>query len=811
MRTGLLDQITADARLSVDLRPPAHPAPATGVALLTGATGFLGRQMLGQLLAQGQTTVVCLVRGSDAAQAKARLLAALREAELLPERTEDRIQIVCGDVAAPDLGLSAEDYAALSQQVDTVYHCAAEVNWVKGYRRLRQINVIGTLEVLRFCCAMRAKPLTFASSIAVCFATGAPAGLDETADMLPWIEGMPLGYAMSKCVAESLLRHAAAAGLPVTIVRAGLLAGDTKTGRANETDMVSALLETCVRMKEAPDADWLFDSIPVDYAARAIIGLSQARQSMLETFHLRHGKPRHWREILLWLNLLGYPMRFIPDEAWLARAFAPGNPDGRALSSYRRFFMGAGQTRRPFEVYIDSGRIALRADATRCRLAELGIAEPVLDADLLRLYVDHFIEAGLIPDCGARRTAQNRDDRDTGIKADVTRRFTQTAQSSPARLDWEPVPFDAANGVLNEIASIRLGTELGIRRYRVRSAAAQDGEELDLLVKAKPNGALMHALIAEIGTLEAPALGRNLGRFPGLLGLSGTHLRETALYAASSSGIQTHMPRCYGTSADAERGIWSVAIETLSSAAYIDDASGAHLWPADYRHAAIDGAAQVHASWYGRDRELLRQDWLGPQLGAAAAQDMSELWHALTEFSGPCFSAWTGQSLVALRTRFIDTIGQWWGELARLPQTLIHNDFNPRNLAFRKSATGPTLCAFDWELARIGVPQHDLAELLCFLLPEDADRDMLAHNIELHRSRLSTLTGAAIDPHDWVKGFVLALQQLSIERLPLYALVNRFKPQPFMPRVMRNWLRLYDMSLSLQGETTAPPAQRAYA
>lgn len=808
MRTGLLDQIAADTRLSVDLRPPMHQAPATGVALLTGATGFLGRQMLGHLLAQGQRAVVCLVRGNDAAQAKARLVAALREADLLPDGTDDRIQVVCGDVATPGLGLPTQEYAALSKQVEAVYHCAAEVNWVKGYRRLRQINVIGTLEVLRFCCAIRAKPLTFVSSIAVCFAIGAPAGLDESSDMLPWIEGMPLGYAMSKCVAESLLRHAAAAGLPVTIVRAGLLAGDTKTGRANATDMISALIETCVRMQEAPDADWLFDSIPVDYAARAIIGLGQARQSRLETFHLRHSRPRHWREILLWLNLLGYPMRFLPDEAWLERAFAPSKPGGDALSSYRRFFIGGGQAIRPFEVYIDSGRTAVRSEATRHRLAELAVPEPVLSADLLRLYVDHFIQSGMIPDCRVGRALKNRGERDTGIKDIVTRRFASGAV--PARVDWEPMPFDSANGVLNEIASIRLGTELGIRRYRVRNTAAQHGDDLDLLVKAKPNGALMHALIAEVGTLEAPTLGRNLGRFPDLLGLSGTHLRENALYSASSSGIQAHMPLCYGASADPERGIWSVAIENISTATYIDDASGAHLWPADFRHAAIDGAAQVHAAWYGRDRDLLRQDWLGPQLGTAAAQDMSELWHALTEFSGPYFSAWTGQSLVALRTRFIDTIGQWWNELARLPQTLIHNDFNPRNLAFRQSTGGPTLCAFDWELARVGVPQHDLAELLCFLLPENADRQALAQSIDLHRSRLSALTGLAIDPRDWLKGFVLALQQLSIERLPLYALVDRFKPQPFMPRVMRNWVRLYDMSLSLQGEADLPSVQRAY-
>ena len=60
---------------------------------------------------------------------------------------------------------------------------------------------------------------------------------------------------------------------------------------------------------------------------------------------------------------------------------------------------------------------------------------------------------------------------------------------------------------------------------------------------------------------------------------------------------------------------------------------------------------------------------------------------------------------------------------------LIHNDFNPRNLALRREVGGWRLCAYDWELATIGVPQHDCAEFLCFVLPPGSYATVLLREV----------------------------------------------------------------------------------
>ncbi len=795
------------------------PGEEVRTVLLTGATGFLGRQVLRQLLNRG-LRVVCLIRGESQDLSLSRLRCALDEAAIPSDFSPDQVRVVIGDIRNAQLGLWPTIYQSLCLEVDAVFHCAAEVNWVKGYRQLRSINVLGTLELLRFCLRDRPKALTFMSSMAVCFARSGPAEVSEATDMLPWASGMPLGYAKSKCVAESLLRGAASLGLPVSIVRAGLLAGDTQTGRANATDMVSALISACVKSGEAPDADWLFDSMPVDYAAQAIVELALARQATLvscqgsnaacslalkpdggafkrhfspdttlNVFHLRHSKPRHWREVVLWLNLMGFPIQLAPTETWLKRTYGSTPDRSGVLSSYRRLFTGDKPSDRPFEVYLARGQTAISTSATQARLDRLKVREPVLDADLLRLFAEQLMRSGAIPERELlRRALPHHDERDSLIKASMERASGPHANTRA----WDRLPFDSGNGLLNEVASVRLGAQLGMRRYRV--AASGHEPALDLLIKAKPVDTLMNQIISEVAAIADPQLGQALAEFPQALGLIGSHVRELSLYSAPDARLSAYMPRCYGTAVDSRRGIWSVAIEHLADIELIDDTENAARWPAEYRETAIRDAAQIHAVWYGREAELLQQPWLAPEITAELATRQSPLWHAMFKFAAPYFAQWAGDEILSWPPLFIESIGSWWDELSKLDRTLIHNDFNPRNLAFRRSQQGLQICAFDWELARIGAPQRDLAELLCFVFAKESGHKDLQHLISLHQKELSKLSNVCIAPDTWMRGFVLSMQQLMVERLPFYALVHRFKPQTFLPRVLKNWLRIYEMA-----------------
>jgi aminoglycoside phosphotransferase (APT) family kinase protein len=128
-----------------------------------------------------------------------------------------------------------------------------------------------------------------------------------------------------------------------------------------------------------------------------------------------------------------------------------------------------------------------------------------------------------------------------------------------------------------------------------------------------------------------------------------------------------------------------------------------------------------------------------------------------------------------------------------MPRTLVHNDFNPRNLCLRDGERGLQLCAYDWELATLQVPQHDLAELLCFVLPPDVCKAEVDQYVELHRRALAAASGVALDPVAWRRGYALSLRDLAINRVAQYLMSHTFRHYRFVERVVPTLWHLIEL------------------
>ena len=166
---------------------------------------------------------------------------------------------------------------------------------------------------------------------------------------------------------------------------------------------------------------------------------------------------------------------------------------------------------------------------------------------------------------------------------------------------------------------------------------------------------------------------------------------------------------------------------------------------------------------------------------------MTDLWTALADHAAPLFAAWADPDIAQIHQRLVAGAGDWWQTLEHGPRTLIHHDFNPRNVCLRSTLKGWSgadgerlrLCAYDWELATLGAPQRDLAELLCFVLTDGTTRTPDAGSIPPRRARAGA--GTAIDAERWACGFRSALYDVLINRLAMYAVVHRVRRQPFLP------------------------------
>src|SRR3954452_20640279 len=92
---------------------------------LTGATGFVGMELLARYLERTERTVFALVRGDDDADAQARLDATVARMLPDPESHAGRAVAVRGDVTKPGMAMSPRARAELAEQIGEILHCAA--------------------------------------------------------------------------------------------------------------------------------------------------------------------------------------------------------------------------------------------------------------------------------------------------------------------------------------------------------------------------------------------------------------------------------------------------------------------------------------------------------------------------------------------------------------------------------------------------------------------------------------------------------------------------------------------------------------
>lgn len=291
-------------------RSPRVPSASTPRRiLLTGATGFLGRHLLGQLLARTDARIHCLVRQSSI--------------DRLP--VTDRVIPVPGDLSAPGLGLSTEDHDTLTT-VDAIYHNAAVPHFAAPYSALKTAHVDATAAILRLAGDSSA-PLHLISTLGVFLGDAYDGRIVTEADAPTDPSGLTSGYDLSKWVADAMVAAARGHGLTVSIHRIAAIVGDTATGAADPRSAFSRWLTGCIAAGAVPDTAEVLDMVPVDTVAAAIVALSQAPDHLYRDHHY-HGDGGLTRAALAAaLTSAGHPTEVVPYDRWRERMLAdPAGP-----------------------------------------------------------------------------------------------------------------------------------------------------------------------------------------------------------------------------------------------------------------------------------------------------------------------------------------------------------------------------------------------------------------------------------------------------------------------------------------------------
>jgi NAD(P)-dependent dehydrogenase (short-subunit alcohol dehydrogenase family) len=248
---------------------------------VTGATGFIGRHLVAELLKREGTIHVLVREGSRGK------LDALVQRLGAPE---GRIVPVSGDLSKPALGVEG-----FEERIDHLFHLAAVYDVEADEAASERANIDGTRHVVEFSNGREVGRFHHVSSIAV---AGEYRGVFQE-DMFDEGQRLPHHYHRTKYEAERLVREEVQA--KTIVFRPAIVVGHSETGEMDKIDGPYYFFKLIQKLRRALP-EWMplagpeggqTNIVPVDFVARAMDHIAHLPDAELpgQTFHLVDPEP----------------------------------------------------------------------------------------------------------------------------------------------------------------------------------------------------------------------------------------------------------------------------------------------------------------------------------------------------------------------------------------------------------------------------------------------------------------------------------------------------------------------------------------
>jgi thioester reductase-like protein len=276
---------------------------------VTGATGFIGRRLVEQLLEKRQGKVYVLVRDASTGKLDAQIA---HWKALAGSSAGKRVVPVIGDLRKPLLGVETESVEELRGKIDHFFHLAAIYDMTAPAEQNTAVNVGGTTHAVELARALDAGRLHHVSSIAV---AGTYKGTFEE-DMFDEGQRLPSPYHRTKFESERVVREQPY--VPWRVYRPGIVVGDSQTGEMDKIDGPYYFFKAIQRARQLLP-EWAplvgvdlgnTNVVPVDWVASALEHIAHEPDLDGRAFHLTDPRPQRVDELINELATVAHAPRF---------------------------------------------------------------------------------------------------------------------------------------------------------------------------------------------------------------------------------------------------------------------------------------------------------------------------------------------------------------------------------------------------------------------------------------------------------------------------------------------------------------------
>lgn len=369
------------------------------------------------------------------------------------------------------------------------------------------------------------------------------------------------------------------------------------------------------------------------------------------------------------------------------------------------------------------------------------------------------------------------------LRSEITQKFVEEILSC-SKTEIESVSFHA-NASLNEGVLMNLTKKVSkkVIGFIEMDFHLKNGSRIPVLLKSKATDEEvfdgLHFMASNLDVRVADLL--NKGKYE--LEYKNCHKKEIEVYEALRGINYPNIPSFYGGKVDRKREIYLLLMERLDEdqVSLFNSEMTPELWSELKIRKAIDAINKVHSHFSDKG-----QHHIIPSVEEFQIQNNLELYRGIVNLNRKDYGF---MGLDSAFEMMIKILLDW--ETAKPEKkaalTLIHNDFNPRNVALRLN---DQICIYDWELACFDLPQRDVFEFLSFTITDELSYSKLENYMKYHFELMKDFSGESYNWEDYKSDFLISGESFLLSRIGFYLSGSTLVHYPFIQRVFKTTLKM---------------------